>query len=64
MFRGEIAAIPRAFSSDDSVKAFVRERPYAIGFIDAALLDGAVKAVKVGGKSPGEPGYPLSHTAP
>lgn len=60
VFRGELTGVPKAFASDDSVKRFVKDSRAAIGFIDSALLDPSVKALKIEGKLPGEPGYPLS----
>ena len=60
IFRGDLTAPPRAFASDDSVKRFVSASPNAIGYIDAALLDGTVKVVRIEGKAPGQPGYLLA----
>jgi ABC-type phosphate transport system substrate-binding protein len=59
-FRGEITGAPRSFASDASVKQVVGGSLRAVGYIDSVLLDGTVKALKIDGKSPGEPGYPLS----
>jgi ABC-type phosphate transport system substrate-binding protein len=59
VFRGELTAVPKTFASDDSVKTFVKETRYAIGYIDAALLDPSVKPLKIDGKLPGEDGYAL-----
>jgi ABC-type phosphate transport system substrate-binding protein len=60
VFRGELTATPRAFSSDASVKTYVAANPQAIGYIDSVLLDDTVKALAIDGKRPGEPGYPLA----
>jgi ABC-type phosphate transport system substrate-binding protein len=62
VFRGELTATPRAFSSDASVKTYVASNPQAIGYIDSVLLDDSVKALTIDGKRPGEPGYPLART--
>jgi hypothetical protein len=32
--------------------------------MDAAALDGSVKALRIDGKLPGQPGYPLAGPAP
>jgi hypothetical protein len=60
VFRGELTATPRAFSSDASVKDYVAAHPHAVGYIDSLLLDESVKALRVDGKRPGEEGYPLA----
>ena len=59
-FRGEITAAPKTLASDVSVKQLVGGNPRAIGYVDSLLLDPSVKALKIDGKSPGEPGYPLA----
>jgi len=50
-------------ASDAGVKQFVASNPRAMGYIDSLLLDGSVKALRVDGKLPGEPGYPLARAA-
>jgi ABC-type phosphate transport system substrate-binding protein len=62
IFRGELTEPPRAFASDESVKSFVSQVATAIGFIDATLLDASVRALKIEGRAPGEPGYILSRS--
>jgi ABC-type phosphate transport system substrate-binding protein len=59
-FRGEITAAPRAFASDASVKQYVGSTLRAVGYIDSALLDPSVKALRIDGKAPGERGYALA----
>jgi ABC-type phosphate transport system substrate-binding protein len=59
-FRGEITTAPKTLASDVSVKQLVSGNPRAIGYVDSLLLDGSVKALKIDGKSPGEPGYALA----
>ncbi|OGX28537.1 MAG: hypothetical protein A3B78_02940 [Omnitrophica WOR_2 bacterium RIFCSPHIGHO2_02_FULL_67_20] len=59
LFREEIAAFPHTVASNEGMKRFVSQVPTAIGFIDAAMLDATVKALRIDGKLPGEPGYPL-----
>jgi len=60
VFRGELTAAPRAFSSDLSVKNYVAANLQAVGYIDSVLLDETVKALSIDGKRPGEAGYPLA----
>jgi hypothetical protein len=45
------------------MKRFVREVPNAIGFLDVSAVDGSVKVLRINGKLPGEPGYPLRSSA-
>ena len=61
-FRGEITAAPRSLASDASVKQVVGGNLHAVGYVDSLFLDDSVKAMKIDGKSPGEPGYVLSRT--
>jgi ABC-type phosphate transport system substrate-binding protein len=63
VFRGELTAPPRTFASDSSVRQFVSQSLKAVGYIDSALLDDSVKALRIDGKRPGEPGYPLARAA-
>jgi hypothetical protein len=64
VFRGELTAAPRAFASDESVKNYVEGHLLAVGYIDSVLLDDKVKALRIDGKAPGEPGYPLARSGP
>ncbi|HET7291502.1 MAG TPA: hypothetical protein VFM88_03665 [Vicinamibacteria bacterium] len=60
LYRGEIAAFPRLAPSGAAAKRLVSQAPNAIGFIEAGLLDGSVKALRIDAKRPGEDGYMLS----
>jgi ABC-type phosphate transport system substrate-binding protein len=60
LYRGEIASFPRIAHSNSAVKKIVAQAPNALGFIDAAAVDSTVKVLRIDGKKPGEPGYPLS----
>jgi ABC-type phosphate transport system substrate-binding protein len=60
LYRGEIASFPRVVDSDVAVKRLVARAPGALGFVDAAALDGSVKVLHIDGKLPGEPGYLLA----
>lgn len=59
LFREEIAAFPKVMDSGDSVKEFVSQVPNAIGFVRASEVDERVKVLRLDGKLPGEPSYPL-----
>jgi ABC-type phosphate transport system substrate-binding protein len=45
--------------SDQEVIRRVQSAPGAVGLVDVYSITGAVKVVKIGGKLPLEPGYPL-----
>jgi hypothetical protein len=45
--------------SDEAVVKKVQSLPGAVGLVDVYSISGAVTVVKVGGKLPLEPGYPL-----
>lgn len=59
IFQGSVPSFPKVIASNQSVKAFVRQVPNAVGYIDAAYADDSVKVLKVNGKLPGEDGYKL-----
>lgn len=46
-------------TSDEEVIHKVESMPGAVGLVDVYSITGAVKVVKIGGKLPLEPGYPL-----
>ncbi|HEY7510584.1 MAG TPA: hypothetical protein VIG50_10035 [Vicinamibacteria bacterium] len=64
IYRGELTAAPRVLASDAGVKHYVAANPRALGYVDSVMLDSSVKVLRVDGKLPGEPGYPLARTAP
>lgn len=59
IFRGEITAFPSVFGSQAVIKKFVNSAANAISFIDSQNADDTVKVLKIEGRFPGEPGYPL-----
>ena len=63
IYRGEITAPPRALASDAGVRQRVATTAGAIGYVDAVMVDGSIKVLRIDGKLPGEPGYPLSRAA-
>jgi hypothetical protein len=56
--RGDHPAIIVA-ESDDAVVKKVESTPGAVGLVDVYSISGRVTVLKVGGKLPLEPGYPL-----
>ncbi len=46
-------------NSDEEVISKVQSLPGAIGFVDVYSINSAVTVLKIGGKLPLEPGYPL-----
>jgi len=60
LYRGEISAFPKVLNSNEAVVRFVSQAGNSIGFVDSSVADNRVKVVRIDGKLPGEPGYPLS----
>ena len=60
IYQGSITSFPKVIVSNQSVKAFVRQVPNAVGYIDAAYADDSVKVLRIDGKLPGETGYKLA----
>ena len=59
VFRAETAVGPRlVYSSRDAVDR-VTQSPGAVAFVDASTASRDLKVVKIDGRLPGEPGYPL-----
>jgi ABC-type phosphate transport system substrate-binding protein len=58
-FTGGSASGPRALATADGVKRFVFNVPGAIGVVRLADVDATVKAIKIDGASPSDPGYGL-----
>lgn len=59
VFTGEAADQPRELSTANGVLRFVFNAPGAIGYVRAGDVDNTVKVLRVGGRSPGDPDYPL-----
>jgi ABC-type phosphate transport system substrate-binding protein len=59
VYRGQAVGAPKRLSSSDRVVRFVFNVPGAIGCVPAQDVDGSVKVLRVEGRPPGEPGYPL-----
>lgn len=59
-FVGTPQIFPADFGSSATVQKFVSTINGSIGFVSAEAVSPAVKVVKIDGKSPGEPGYPMN----
>ena len=58
-FAGTIQAAPKELTSANSVREFIASSPGAISYLRASEIDASVKVLKVDGKSPGDPDYPI-----
>jgi len=59
IFRAELASAPKVVYSNDMANDLVTAVPGAIAFIDAREVRSGAKILRVDGRLPGEPGYPL-----
>lgn len=59
VFRGEALTLPFELADPTAVKKFVADHPGAVAFIEVGDLDDTVKALRVDGKRPSDPQYPL-----
>ena len=59
IFRAEAATAPKVVYSNDMANQLVTAIPGAIAFIDSKDVKPGAKVVRVDGRLPGEPGYPL-----
>jgi ABC-type phosphate transport system substrate-binding protein len=59
IFRAESATAPKVVYSNDMAKQLVTAIPGAIAFIDSKDVKPGSKVLRVDGRLPGEPGYPL-----
>jgi ABC-type phosphate transport system substrate-binding protein len=60
VFRGEVSAEPTRYFANGTVYAGADALPGALAFIDAQAVRPGLKVLRVNGKLPGEPGYPLA----
>ncbi|HJQ26644.1 MAG TPA: hypothetical protein VKA60_22195 [Blastocatellia bacterium] len=56
-FTGEATEEPKLLASPNNMVRFIFNAPGAIGYVRASSLDGSVKALRIDGLAPGEPGY-------
>ncbi len=59
IFRAESATAPKVVYSSDMANQLVTAIPGAIAFIDSKDVKPGSKVLRVDGRLPGEPGYPL-----
>jgi hypothetical protein len=59
VFRGDALTLPFELADPAAVKKFVAEHAGAVAFIDVADVDDTIKALRIDGKRPGDPQYPL-----
>jgi ABC-type phosphate transport system substrate-binding protein len=59
IYRAEVAAGPKDVYSNDQETQLLSSIPGAIGLMEAREARSGVKIVRVDGRLPGEPGYPL-----
>ena len=60
IFRAETATPPKIVYSSDSTNQLVESVPGAVAFMVASDVRPGVKVLRIDGRLPGEPGYPLS----
>jgi phosphate transport system substrate-binding protein len=58
-FVGIVQSAPRPLAGAGTAKQFVAVTPGAISYVRGSDIDDSVKVLKVDGKSPGDPGYPI-----
>lgn len=59
MFRAEVPAGPKIVYSSEMAGGLVTAVPGAIGFVPAGDVTEGAKVLRIGGRLPGESGYPL-----
>ena len=59
VFRGDALTLPFELADPAAVKKFVADHPGAVAFLDNGDVDDTVKTLRVNGKRPGDPQYPL-----
>lgn len=59
IFTGAVSAAPRALATGAAIKGFVASTTGGISYLMGRDVDDSVKVLKIDGKSPGEPDYPL-----
>jgi len=59
VFAGKLNEAPRVIPSASAMKAIAANRPGAVTYILASQVDDSVKAIRIDGLLPSDPGYPL-----
>lgn len=63
-FRDDVASGPKLVSGDALARRITAGVPGAISVIPASAVDGSVKVLRIDGRAPGDPGYPLMGASP
>lgn len=59
VFRAEVSSGPKIVYGNDMTRQLVSALPGAVGFISATDVSPEMKVVRINGKLPGDPDYPL-----
>ena len=59
LFTGEVFVSPKTLSTPVGVRKFVFNVPGAIGYLRASDVNNTVKVIKINGRGPDDPEYPL-----
>jgi ABC-type phosphate transport system substrate-binding protein len=59
VFRAEVSSGPKIVYSNDMTRQLVAALPGAVGFIAASDVAAGMKVLRINGKLPGDPDYPL-----
>jgi hypothetical protein len=59
LFTGEVFVSPKTLSTPVGVRKFVFNVPGAIGYLRASDVNSTVKVIKINGRAPEDPEYPL-----
>jgi len=60
LFAGEIPAVPSTLRTNEALIAAVKRAPGVIAVVPAASVGQGVRVLAIGGKKPGQQGYPLA----
>lgn len=63
-FRGSVGWGPRAIQSVSAMLRFVFNAPGAIGYVPAERVDATTKILRIDGRAPADPQYPLRMRTP
>jgi len=58
-FRGEAGTLPVEYTTVEEVRKFIGDHPDGIAYLPASLVDDTMKVLRVDGKRPTDPGYPI-----
>lgn len=60
VFRSESNTLPPEFARPEQLKQFLLEHETGVVFLPLSAVDARMKVVRINGKSPNDPGYPLT----